>query len=112
MTASFNAPSGICIDRTGNIYVAGFGGQNIRMITSEGIVTTIAGTGEMGYADGAADRATFSSPRGICIDSKENLFVGDCRIIVSVKSIKTAWYRLWQVLDKKGFPMECLANHY
>jgi sugar lactone lactonase YvrE len=76
--ALFSAPSGICIDRTGNVYIAGFGGQNIRKITTEGIVLTVAGTGEMGYTDGPSKLATFSSPRGICIDSKGNLFVGDC----------------------------------
>jgi len=76
--ASFSAPSGVCFDRSGNMYIAGFGGQNIRKITPEDIVTTVAGTGEMGYADGPGEKALFSSPRGICIDSKGNLFVGDC----------------------------------
>lgn len=76
--ASFNYPSGICTDQNGNLYVAGFGGQNIRKISPEGVVTTIAGTGEEGYVDGEGSVAQFSSPRGICIDSKGNLFVGDC----------------------------------
>jgi hypothetical protein len=76
--ASLNAPSGICFDRTGNMFIAGFGGQNIRKITPQGMVTTITGTGVMGYVDGAAKLARFSSPRGICIDSKGNLFVADC----------------------------------
>lgn len=76
--ASFNYPSGICTDGIGNFYVAGFGGQNIRKISAEGVVTTIAGTGEEGYVDGKGSIAQFSSPRGICIDSKGNLFVGDC----------------------------------
>lgn len=77
-SASFIAPSGVCIDRDGNLFIAGFGGQNIRKIASGGKVTTIAGTGEMGYVDGLANQAQFSSPRGICIDSKGNLYVGDC----------------------------------
>lgn len=76
--ATFNYPSGICTDGNGNFYVAGFGGQNIRKISPEGYVTTIAGTGEEGYRDGEGEQALFSSPRGICIDSKGNLFVGDC----------------------------------
>jgi DNA-binding beta-propeller fold protein YncE len=77
-TALFSAPSGICFDHSGNMYIAGFGGQNIRKITHEGVVSTIAGSGEEGYVDGPANQARFSSPRGICIDSKGNLFVGDC----------------------------------
>jgi sugar lactone lactonase YvrE len=76
--ASFSAPSGICFDFSGNMYIAGFGGENIRKITPKGDVITIAGTGAEGYADGPATQAMFSSPRGICIDSKGNLFVGDC----------------------------------
>jgi sugar lactone lactonase YvrE len=77
-TATFSAPSGVCFDRAGNMYIAGFGGQNIRKITPEGIVSTIAGNGKEGYIDGPASQSRFSSPRGICIDSKGNLFVGDC----------------------------------
>jgi hypothetical protein len=77
-SATFSAPSGVCFDRSGNMYIAGFGGENIRKITPDGIVTTVAGSGEEGYADGISGEARFSSPRGICIDSKGNLFVGDC----------------------------------
>ncbi|TFH38396.1 MAG: hypothetical protein E4G95_03650, partial [Bacteroidia bacterium] len=77
-SATFNYPSGICSDREGNFFVAGFGGQNIRKISRDGTVTTIAGTGEEGYRDGTGSEALFSSPRGICIDSHGNLYVGDC----------------------------------
>jgi DNA-binding beta-propeller fold protein YncE len=76
--AMFDSPSGLCFDKTGNLYVAGFGGQNIRKITPDGMVSTVAGTGEEGHSDGSANQALFSSPRGICVDSKGNLFVGDC----------------------------------
>ncbi len=76
--ATFNEPSGVFIDKKGVMYVAGFGGQNIRKITVDGQVTTIAGTGEEGYRDGPNDQALFSSPRGICVDSKGNIFVADC----------------------------------
>jgi sugar lactone lactonase YvrE len=78
LEAMFNYPSGICTDGKGTFYVAGFGGQNVRKISAGGIVTTVAGTGEEGYRDGPGDQAQFSSPRGICIDSKGNLYVGDC----------------------------------
>nr|WP_319511672.1 NHL repeat-containing protein [uncultured Draconibacterium sp.] len=77
-SAEFNSPSGVCFDKNGNLYVAGFGGQNVRRISPNGEVTTIAGTGEEGYRDGPAAEAIFSSPRGVCIDSKGNIFVADC----------------------------------
>ena len=76
--ASFNSPSGVFLDKKGNLYVAGFGGQNIRRITPEGEVSTVAGTGDEGYEDGPAAKAKFSSPRGVCMDSKANIFVADC----------------------------------
>jgi sugar lactone lactonase YvrE len=76
--ASFTSPSGVCFDKNENMFVAGFGGNNIRKITPDGMVTTFAGTGEEGYVDGLADSAKFSSPRGVCVDSKGNVFVADC----------------------------------
>nr|WP_321354869.1 NHL repeat-containing protein [uncultured Draconibacterium sp.] len=77
-SAEFDSPSGLCFDKDGNLYVAGFGGQNVRKISPDGEVTTVAGTGEEGYRNGPADEAIFSSPRGVCIDSKGNIFVADC----------------------------------
>ncbi|MDX8338559.1 NHL repeat-containing protein [Draconibacterium sp. IB214405] len=77
-SAEFNSPSGVCFDKKGNLYVAGFGGQNVRKISPDGEVTAVAGTGEEGYQDGPADEAIFSSPRGVCVDSKGNIFVADC----------------------------------
>lgn len=77
-TATFNSPSGVCFDNEGNIIVAGFGGGNIRRITIDGQVETLAGTGKEGYTDGPAEQATFSAPRGVCVDSKGNIYVGDC----------------------------------
>ena len=50
--ARFNRPSGIAVDRLGNIYVSDRNNHSIRLITPEGIVSTIAGTGSSGYVDG------------------------------------------------------------
>ncbi|MCF8222003.1 MAG: hypothetical protein K9J25_02565 [Bacteroidales bacterium] len=74
----FNYPSGVCSDDEGNIYVAGFASHDIRRISPGGEVSIIAGTGIEGYRDGEADSAMFSSPRGIAVDSRGNLYVGDC----------------------------------
>lgn len=77
-SATFSSPSGVCIDDEGNIIVAGYAGGNIRRITADGQVETVAGTGEAGYIDGPADQATFTAPRGVCVDSKGNIYIGDC----------------------------------
>ena len=76
--AQFDSPSGIFQSKNGSFYIAGFGEQRIRKISTDGQVSTIAGTGKEGYRDGLARKALFSSPRGICMDSKGNLFVCDC----------------------------------
>ena len=74
--ASFNYPIGITTDGT-NLYVADTYGNKIRKIViASGVVTTLAGSGAMGGADGIGTAATFSYPRGITTDGI-NLYVAD-----------------------------------
>ncbi len=77
--AEFNKPSTLAVDPEGNIYVGEEGGHRIRRLSPEGHVSTIAGTGEAGFADGVASRAQFNTPLGLAIDSQGNLFVADTR---------------------------------
>ena len=76
-SATFNSPTGICTDNEGNFFVADFENHLIRKIDSNGLVTTLAGSGEPGYVDGFAAEAMFNGPRGICIDNEGNLYIGD-----------------------------------
>lgn len=75
--ASFNVPSGITIDATGNLYVADYYGHTIRMITAAGVVTTFAGSGTAGNTDGTGIAASFNHPADIAIDATGNLYVSD-----------------------------------
>ncbi len=76
--ASFSGPTGIAIDGSGNLYVADSGNNTIRMVTSAGVVTTIAGSpGESGTADGTGSAARFKSPRAVAVDSGGNVYVAD-----------------------------------
>jgi sugar lactone lactonase YvrE len=76
--ASFNGPSGIVADATGNLYVADTLNHIIRKVTSAGAVTTIAGVaGASGLADGTGSAARFHGPQGLAIDTSGNLFVAD-----------------------------------
>lgn len=76
-TAQFNSPGGVAVDRTGNIYVADFGNHRIRKISQQGTVSTLAGSGVPGFADGPAASAQFNSPAGIALDRAGNLYVAD-----------------------------------
>jgi len=75
-SASFNSPTGITTDGT-NLYVAENGNHLIRKIViSTGVVTTVAGTGSSGSANGTGTSASFDTPYGITTDGT-NLYVAD-----------------------------------
>jgi sugar lactone lactonase YvrE len=74
--AAFNQPEYITTDGT-NLYVADTNNNKIRKIViATGVVTTLAGSGEYGAADGAGLTATFNHPCGITTDGT-NLYVTD-----------------------------------
>jgi sugar lactone lactonase YvrE len=76
--AQFNSPRGITADAAGNVYVADEGSANIRKITPQGVVTTLAGVAaKPGDTDGAGAEARFGSPRGLTVDAAGNVFVAD-----------------------------------
>ncbi|HWD92584.1 MAG TPA: NHL repeat-containing protein [Verrucomicrobiae bacterium] len=76
--ARFNAPFGVAVDSTGNVYVGDSGNQTIRKITPAGVVTTLAGlAGNLGGDDGEGSAARFDFPRGVAVDSSNNVYVAD-----------------------------------
>ena len=74
--AQFNGPIGLSVSGGGDIYVADTYNDVIRMITTEGEVTTIAGGGFPGFADGEQKVALFDTPSGI-IATDSSLIVAD-----------------------------------
>lgn len=75
--AKFYLPGGIAIDRQGNLYVADSYNFRIRKITPAGDVSTFAGSGVFGHADGDAGAAQFVFPLDIVTDRNDNLYVAD-----------------------------------
>jgi sugar lactone lactonase YvrE len=69
---------GIAVDAGDNVYVADMNNNTIRKITSEGVVTTLAGTaGKQGHSDGTGAAASFVDPEGIAVDTSGNVYVAD-----------------------------------
>lgn len=76
--ARFYNPSGIAVDRVGNVLVSGFWQSTIRRITPTGMVTTLAGSpGETGGADGTGHAARFYYPQGLALDTAGNEYITD-----------------------------------
>jgi sugar lactone lactonase YvrE len=75
--AQFYQPTGVATDLQGNIYVTDAGNNCIRKITPDAKVSTLAGSGIAGFADGKGNIAEFNLPYGIAADLQGNLFVAD-----------------------------------
>jgi sugar lactone lactonase YvrE len=75
--ASFNEPTAVAIDASFNVYVADFGNNLIRKISPAGSVTTLAGSGAQGSADGTGKAASFKTPTGVAVDAAGNVYVAD-----------------------------------
>jgi sugar lactone lactonase YvrE len=77
ITATFNYPSGIAVDGSGNVYVGDTGNHRIRLILPNGTVSTFAGSGSGTWADGTGTSAGFFYPEHLSIAANGNLLVAD-----------------------------------
>jgi len=75
--ASFFGPAGIALDSLGHLYVCDVLNHEIRKISPEAVVTTIAGTGSAGYKNGSGPVARFSLPLGVAVDASDNLYISE-----------------------------------
>jgi len=78
-SAALNSPIYVTVDNNGNLYIADRDNHRIRKVSTDGIISTIAGTSSAGFSgDGAAaTSASLYQPSGVSIDSSGNLYIAD-----------------------------------
>lgn len=78
VSALFNAPTALALDRTGRVLVADTYNNCVRRIDEHGGIQTIAGTGQPGYDEGSkANRSHFDHPAGVAVDRQGNVYIAD-----------------------------------
>jgi len=77
--ASLSSPRGVAVDTSGNLFIADYFNSRVRMVSTNGIITTVAGNGTWGYSGdgGAATNASLADPVGVAVDASDNLFIAD-----------------------------------
>ena len=77
--ALVNYPNHLVADAEGNLFIADTGNNRVRKVSSDGIITTVVGTGEVGFSGdgGPAVEAKLAAPSAIAIDTEGNLYIAD-----------------------------------
>jgi DNA-binding beta-propeller fold protein YncE len=75
--APLNLPTGLAVDRAGNLYVADHNNEAIKKIDPQGNITTVAGGNGLGLRDGPAREAQFNGPNGLAVGPDGSIYVAD-----------------------------------
>ena len=75
--ARFNGIYGLALERGGSVLVCDCDNNSVRRVSRHGQVTTVAGNGARGFADGARDAARFFRPQDIEVDRQGLIYVAD-----------------------------------
>jgi uncharacterized protein (TIGR03437 family) len=87
-SAMLNDPEGIAVDGEGNLYIADASNSRIRKVSPAGVITTVAGNGNVVDAGdgGPAASAAVDRPAGVTVDSAGNLYIAEGRRIRKVNA--------------------------
>lgn len=72
-----NALTGICVDKSGILYVADKSNHKIKKIWPSGKVVSLAGGGSAHFHNARGAAAFFSSPSDVAVDNSGNVYVAD-----------------------------------
>jgi uncharacterized protein (TIGR03437 family) len=77
--ATLNDPGSVSLDAAGNLYIAEPTNNDVRMITPQGIISTVAGSTALGHGGdgGLAINAQLDDPQGAILDQAGNLYITD-----------------------------------
>lgn len=70
-------PRAVASDSNGNLYILERSGNALRVVRSDGRIYTVAGSGKRGAKDGPALQAELGSPKHICLDDEDNVYIAD-----------------------------------
>ncbi len=98
----------VALDRQGNLYISDTENQRIRKVNKEGIITTVAGSGDKGYSGdgGPATEADLEDPVGIAVDGAGNVYFADHHNSVVRKVDKNGTITTFAGTGRSGFNRE------
>ncbi len=70
-------PRAVAVDSQERVYILERGGHALRVVEPDGKIRTVAGNGRPGWADGKGDQVQFHSPKHLCVDGADRVYIAD-----------------------------------